>query len=102
MTEQKERTQEAILKGGIPDFASREEMAEWFVTHDMAGYWDALKPTKVRFAKRLSEGLNIRLDPESLGELRSEAAGKGIGPTTLARMWILERLKVQRSRSQQS
>ena len=100
MTERKERTQEATTKSRIPDFTSREEMAEWFDTHDMADYWDELKPAKVRFAKKLSEGINIRLDPETLEELRAEASDKGIGPTTLARMWILERLKEQRSRAQ--
>ena len=66
---------------------------------DMADYWDEFQPVKVRFAKNLSEGLHIRLDPETMNQLRSEAAHKGIGPTTLARMWIKERLQGKKADS---
>ncbi len=81
----------------IPEFASREEEAEWWDTHDITDYLDEFKPVKVRFGKNLSEGITIRLDKETVAELRRRAHEQGIGPTTLARMWILERL---RSRSQ--
>lgn len=76
----------------IPEFANYEEEAKWFETHSVADYMDEFKPVKARFAKNLSEGLHIRLDPDSLMELRNEAKEKGIGPTTLARMWIMEQL----------
>lgn len=79
----------------IPEFASREEEAEFWDSHDITDYRDELRPVRVRFAKRLSEGITIRLDPETLEKLRHLAAEKGIGPTTLARMWILENLKEQ-------
>lgn len=80
----------------IPEFASREEEARWFETHSIADYQDEFTAVKVRFAKNLSEGLHIRLDPNTLTKLRHEANQKGIGPTTLVRMWIMEQLK-QRS-----
>jgi len=76
----------------IPDFKNRQEMAEWFDTHDLADYQDEFKTVQVRFAKNLSVGLNIRLDPQSLAQLRTMAHNKGVGPTTLARMWIKEHL----------
>ena len=76
----------------IPEFASREEEAEWFDTHDMADYQDEFKTVRAHFAKNLSEGITIRLDSETLEQLRSRAHTKGIGPTTLARMWLLEHL----------
>ncbi len=95
MTQKERRTKEPL-----PDFQSREEMAKFWDTHDFTDYMDEFKPTKVRFAKNLSHGLNIRLDPETLEELRAQASEKGVGPTTLARMWILDRLKEQRSRAQ--
>jgi predicted DNA binding CopG/RHH family protein len=84
-------------KRRIPEFASREEEAEWFDTHDMADYQDEFKTVKARFAKNLSgknlsEGLNIRLDRDTLLKLREIAQTKGIGSTTLARMWLMERL----------
>lgn len=79
----------------IPTFKNREEEAAWFETH-MAEVWVDAKPVKVRFAKNLSAGLNIRLDPQSLEQLRIVAIEKGVGPTTLARMWIKERLNAVR------
>lgn len=83
----------------IPEFANREEEAEWFDTHDMGDYQDEFKTVKVRFAKNLSQGITIRLDPETLAKLRTQAHEKGLGPTTLARMWILEHLKEQERRT---
>jgi hypothetical protein len=80
-------------KSRIPEFKNRQEMAEWFDTHDMADYQDEFKTVKVKFAKNLSEGLNIRFDPETLAKLREEAHGRRIGATTLVRMWVMEHLK---------
>ena len=76
----------------IPEFASRAEEAAFWDTHSMADYWDDRKPVRVRFAKNLSQGITIRFDPPTLDKLRRQAQQKGIGPTTLARMWILEHL----------
>lgn len=81
-------------KKPIPDFKNRQEMAEWFDTHDMTEY--DFKPIRVRFSKNLSVGLNIRLDPESFEQLRTVASARGIGPTTLAREWIKEHLNTAR------
>lgn len=88
MTERKRET-----NSRIPEFKSREEEAEWFDSHDMADYQDEFKTVRVRFAKNLSEALNIRLDKETLASLRAKAHEQGIGPTTLVRMWILEHLR---------
>lgn len=88
MTEKK-----TIKPGRIPEFASYEEEAAFWDTHSTADYEDEFKPVKLRFARKLSEGFTIRLDPETLQKLRSLAHEKGIGPTTLIRMWILEHLK---------
>lgn len=72
--------------------ASRSEVADFWDTHSMADYWDELKPVKVRFAKNLSEGITIRFDSKTLNILRKKAQEKGIGPTTLVRTWVHERL----------
>jgi hypothetical protein len=76
----------------IPTFKTLEEEAVWWYTHDPADYQDELKTVQVRFVKNLSVGLNIRLDPQSLAQLRTIAHNKGVGATTLARMWIKEHL----------
>lgn len=80
-----------VSKSQPPKFKNRDEEAAWF-ENNMADLWDKAKPTNVRFSKNLSAGLNIRLDPQSLEQLRGIAHKKGIGPTTLARMWIKEHL----------
>lgn len=80
-----------VHKTQVPNFKSRDEEAAWFEAH-MDDLWEEAKPVKVSFSKNLSAGLNIRLDPHSLEQLRTIAHEKGIGPTTLARMWIKEHL----------
>jgi hypothetical protein len=83
----------------IPEFTSREEEAEFWDTHDIADYQGELKTVRARFARHLSEEITIRLDPGTLADLRSRAKEKGVGPTTLVRMWILERLREKEGRS---
>ena len=83
-------TQIKKIKSRIPEFKNREEEAEFFDTHDMADFQDEFKTVKAKFAKNLSEGITIRLDSQTLSELRSRAQEKGVGPTTLARMWVIE------------
>ncbi len=76
----------------IPQFKTREEEAKWWETHSFADYQDEFKTVKARFAKNLSEGIHVRLDPDTLETLRKKTNKKGIGPTTLVRMWIMEQL----------
>ena len=40
-----------------------------------------------------SINLTIRFDAQQLDELRKLSSAKGMGVTTLARMWVLERLQ---------
>ena len=81
----------------IPDFSSREEEARYWDTHSVADHLDELEPVKVKFAKNLSEGITVRFDPQTLAKLRSQAQQKGVGPTTLIRMWVLEHLQADRA-----
>jgi len=80
-------------KSRIPEFSSIEEEAEFWDTHSLADYWEEFKPVKVSFAKNLSEGVNICLDHDTFRKVSALAQEKGIGPTTLIRMWVLEHLK---------
>jgi predicted DNA binding CopG/RHH family protein len=45
-----------------------------------------------------SINLTIRFDTQRLEELRKLASEKGMGVTTLVRMWVLERLEQERFR----
>ena len=92
-------SKKTTTKKRLPAFASVEEEAAFWDTHSTADYEDEFKPVRVRFAKKLSEGLTIRLDPETLEQVRAEAHERGIGATTLIRMWVLEHVKQHRTMS---
>ena len=62
--------------------------------------WKAGTPVNARFAKNLSETINIRLDSPTLDDVRGKAKEKGLGPTQLIRMWIMERLRSEGRRLQ--
>ena len=49
----------------------------------------------VELKKPLDKVIPVRLPADKWEEVRQEARELGIGPTTLARMWILERLRQQ-------
>ncbi|MBU3979486.1 BrnA antitoxin family protein [Patescibacteria group bacterium] len=72
-------------------FKDQEKEAD-FWEKNFNEVFDKGKPTKVSFAKNLSETLNIRLDPTTINIVRDEAKAKGLGPTQLIRMWIMERI----------
>jgi len=48
---------------------------------------------EVTFKKPLDHVIPVRLASESWKALHREARELGVGPTTLARMWLLERLR---------
>jgi len=48
---------------------------------------------RIKVKKPLDKVIPIRLSSDKWEELRREANELGIGPTTLARMWILQKLK---------
>lgn len=79
----------------IPEFANRETEAKFWDTHSVTEFLEEFTPVETRFSKNLSEGITIRFDKATLKKIRSIANKKGLGPTTLARMWILEHLTQQ-------
>jgi hypothetical protein len=81
-------------KKPIPSFTSVEEEAAFWDTHSFADYWGEWTPSKFKFSKHLSDTLNVRFEPEDVAKIRAEAQKKGIGPTTLVRMWVREHLQV--------
>jgi hypothetical protein len=52
---------------------------------------DAVVDVKVK--KPLDKVIPVRLPSDKWEQIREEARELGVGPTTLARMWILERLR---------
>lgn len=76
----------------IPDFASREEEAEFWDTHDITEFLDELTPVKVRIAKPLSVKVEVRFEPDTDHELEAIARERGLKKSTLIRSWVLDRL----------
>lgn len=80
-------------KRAIPEFATVEEEAAFWDTHDFGDYWDDAKAVDVRYEKNLSANLTVRLSHEAVARLRRRAQEMGVGPSTLARMLILRQLR---------
>lgn len=83
-------------KSRIPSFETVEEEAAFWDTHSSAEFEEELEVvTDVIFVKARprKKGLTVRLDEDTLTRLTQQAQEKGVGPSTLARMWILERLR---------
>lgn len=79
----------------IPPFKTLEEEADFWDTHSMVGKID--DGTLVGFhSANKSRTLTIRFSEKTLQVLRRHAFNMGVGPTTLARMWLMEKLQTVR------
>ena len=90
-----------VKKGNMkptPPFKSLEEEAYFWDTHSVVD--EINQGTVVGFHKANKiHTITIRFQPEHLKMIREKAFDLGIGPTTLARMWILEHLKTLEKRT---
>ena len=78
----------------IKPFKTLDEEADFWDTHSVVD--EINEGTVVGFHQaNKTSTLTIRFDPKHLQALRDKAFKKGLGPTTLARMWILEHLTQQ-------
>lgn len=76
----------------VKPFTSLEEEADFWDTHSAVD--EINEGTVVGFHQaNKTSTITIRFQPEMLKELRSKALKQGVGPTTLARMWIMEKLQ---------
>ncbi|MDO8690600.1 MAG: hypothetical protein Q7R39_11430 [Dehalococcoidia bacterium] len=91
--------QKEAVKPILP-FETVEEEADYWDTHSAVDQVN--EGTLVGFHRsRKSDSLTIRFEPEDIQRIREEANQLGIGPTTLARMWILKHLRDRKSRASQ-
>lgn len=79
--------------GRIPSFNNVEEEAAFWDTHDVTDYLDESQPAELTVGPELAEKLTLRLERDDREALRRRAKRLGIGPSTLARMWLKERLR---------
>jgi hypothetical protein len=88
--------------GRIPGFANVEEEAAFWDTHDFTDFAEESTPVLISVGQDLAERLTLRLDQADRQELVKHAREKGIGPSTLARMWLKERLRQEATAEPQS
>ena len=95
----KEQERPKMTRSRIPTFKTLEEEAAFWDTHSSEEFADELTPVEdVKFVKaRSKKALTVRVDEDMFEELSREAREKGIGPSTLARMVILEHLRARRA-----
>ena len=94
----REQERPKLKKSRIPTFKTVQEEAAFWDTHSSEEFADELTPVEdVKFVKAQSKkALSVRFDEDTFEELAREAKEKGIGPSTLARMVILEHLRARR------
>lgn len=81
----------------FPDFdkMSYGEEARWWDTHDFTEFWDDLKDVKIVFDldKPRDETIILRVQKDIKDKLKGLAKSKGLNLSTLARMWLMEKLQ---------
>jgi hypothetical protein len=76
----------------IPRFKTVEEEAAYWDTHSPLDYPDEFQQVTPRVERPLEHILGVRLDAKTLEKLAAIGRKKGIGPSTLARIWIMEQI----------
>lgn len=81
----------------LPPFASEQEAAEWFATHDTTPYMDDLEEVteKIRVVRSrpVKKPVGLRLRSDYLEAIKQVAERKGIPYQTLIQMWLVEKLR---------
>ena len=81
----------------FPDFdkMTYKEEAYWWDAHSFADFWDELEDVDIVFElkKPRDETLIVRIQKEFKDRLERAARSKGLNISTLARMWLMEKLR---------
>ena len=80
-------------RGRIPAFTNVGEEAAFWDTHDFTDFAEESTPVQGTVGQELAERLTLRLDQSDRQALARYALAKGVGPSTLARLWLKERLR---------
>ena len=89
--------QEKASQKRLPRFKNLDEEAEFWDKHSPLEFEDEWVEVKqVKVARPLGHILAVRLDARTIDRLAEVGRAKGLGPSTLARMWLLERLEQEK------
>jgi hypothetical protein len=74
-------------------FATLDEEAAFWDSHSLGEFEDELEPVVADVARPLVHRLTIDVDGDRFRRLTTIAKQRGMGPTALARAWVLEALE---------
>lgn len=79
----------------IPKFKTIEEEAHFWDTHDFTDFESELEDVEIMFEldQPRDETLVLRLQKKFKDQLQRVARSKGLNVSTLARMWLTEKLQ---------
>ena len=79
----------------IPNFKNYQQEADFWDTHDLTDFFDVSKKVElvVNLKTPKDQTLTVRLQPGLKIKLNQIAQNIGTQPSTLARMWLMEKLK---------
>ncbi|OGH17841.1 MAG: hypothetical protein A2868_02905 [Candidatus Levybacteria bacterium RIFCSPHIGHO2_01_FULL_40_15b] len=85
-------------KNRIPKFKTYEEEARFWDTHSVTDFIDETENVDIVFEldKPRDETLIVRLQKDFKDKLEKTARSKGLNVSTLARMWLMEKLHSNR------
>lgn len=86
----------------MPEFRSAAEEAAFWNTHSPLDFPEDVEEAEVTVARPLDHILAIRLDAATIARLGKIGRKKGLGASTLARMWIMERLSELEAQEQEN
>ena len=69
-----------------------KQIHEFWKTRSSADYWEDTEEVEVEVLRRPRQPVSVKLSEEDLEIIKRIAAEKGMGYTTLLRVWIKEKL----------
>lgn len=86
-------------KTKIPKFKTYEEEAHFWDTHSVTDFKDETEDVGIVFEldKPRDETLMVRIQKDFKEKLEKVARSKGLNVSTLARMWLMEKLQTHRT-----
>lgn len=86
-------------KTKIPKFKTYEEEARFWDTHNVTDFDNETENVDIVFelSRPRSETLMVRLQKDFKDKLEQAARSKGLNVSTLARMWLMEKLQTHRT-----
>lgn len=88
-----------MKKSKIPKFRSYKEETKFWDTHNITDFEDETEDVDIVFElnKPRDETLILRLQKNVKKKLEKAARSKGLNVSTLARMWLMEKLQSVRT-----